>query len=177
MSDETKVQTEENVPAAWQPNQTTPVIPLVHEESDSGIMARWSDAAIAVVTNIQQQTPKGRAIATRCLASADLKTRNVVGQQIRATHFFAHTVEITNTDTGEITKKVRVVLVLEDGRTVSTTSKACVRCLSVIAQATKGKAWDPPIILEVREFPTEDGRSYCDMREVPDEDVKQTKKK
>lgn len=177
MDEEQAKQPDEQVPAKWQPSEDVPVIPPVHEESDSGIMARWSEAAIAVVTNIKQDTPKGRALATRCLASADLKTRNVVGQKIAATHFFAHTVEVTNTDTGEISKKVRVVLLLIDGRTVSTTSKACVRCLSVIAQHTKGKEWNPPIVLEVREFPTDNGQSYCDMREVAADEPPSSKKK
>lgn len=141
-------------------------VPMVREETDEGIMMRWTDAAINVATNIDMQDEEGRAMLTRCMSTADLKTRNGIGLQIEAVAYFAHVVEITDTETGQIDKKVRAVLVLKDGRTFSTSSKACVRTISVLAKATQGKAWDPPLLLEVREFPLEGGRSYCDLREV-----------
>jgi hypothetical protein len=145
-------------------------VPMRVEETDEGVMARWDSSAAAISTNIDMTSSKGRAMMTRCLATADLKTRAAVGQVLEAVAFMAHPIEIEDKETGEITRKVRVVLVLKDGRTVSTSSRACVRAISVLARATQGGKWDPPIKIEVREFPLEGGRSYCDMREVPSEE-------
>lgn len=158
------------------PDNCPPVIPAQVEETDGQIMARWTEAAIAVKTNIPIDNPKGRAMTTRCLAQADLKIRSAVGQILAVVYYFAHVAEVTDTETGEVTKKVRVVMVLEDGRTVSTMSNACIRTLAVLSQHTKGQIWDPPILLEVREWPLEGGRSYCDMREVVREDRPRSKK-
>lgn len=135
-------------------------------ETDDGLIAQWSSAATAVSTNIDTKSDQGRALVTRCLSNADMKSRNAVGQILEAVAYFAHVIEVPDKKTGEILKKVRVVLVLNDGRTFSTTSKSCVRCVALIAASKNGKPWNPPILLEVREFPLEDGASYCDMREI-----------
>ncbi len=144
-------------------------LPAIITESDEGVMMQWTNAAFAVATNIDGNEPEGRAMLTRCMSTADLKTRSAVGSVLEAEAFFAHVVEIADMETGEIAKKVRCVLVLTDGRTWSTTSRACVRTISVLAKATQGRQWNPPIRLEVREFPLEGGRTYCDLREVPRE--------
>ena len=71
--------------------------------------------------------------------------------------------------------KVRAVLFLADGRTWSTMSKPCLRTIEYLAKACHHQRWDPPICLEVREHPLEGGRSYCDLRELPPNEAKQTK--
>lgn len=149
-----------------------PVPKVITEQSDATLIAQWKDNTAAVATNITPDTPRGRGLMTRCLATADLKTRNAVGQHVEATHFFAHIAEVMNKQTGEVSQRVRVVLVLKDGRTLSTMSGGCVKALGLIASATHYAEWNPPIMLEFREFPTEDGKSYCDVREVVREEGK-----
>lgn len=145
-------------------------------ETDGDLMIRWDEGATAIRTNLDVTNSKGRALMTRCMATADIKTRNAVGQPHEVTGYMAHVVEIADMATGEVFKRVRVVLTLADGRTLSTTSNACVRAISLLAQATKGAPWDPPIIIEIREHPLDGGKSYCDLREI-ERTAGQTQKK
>lgn len=138
----------------------------VRIEEDGGMIATWTTNAPIVASNVSQSSPAGRALVSRALATADLKTRSAVGQILEAVAFVAHSAQITDQQTGEIHHKTRCVLILKDGRTWSTMSQGCIRTIHYISHVTESKEWDPPIRLEVREFPLEGGKSYCDLREV-----------
>ena len=151
---------------------------LVHQvsESDGDMIARWQNDAEAIATSIDVRTDDGRILAGKCGGTADLKTRNIVGQVIVATGFYAHVAEVANGETGEVMRKIRVVLILDDGRTVSTMSGPCARSLSkMIKLRADGHAkW--PIHIETREYTLESGKSYCDMREVLMDSPKKVKR-
>jgi hypothetical protein len=138
----------------------------IQEQTDGDMIARWASSAEAIATNIDVKTEEGRILAGKCGGTADLKTRSVVKQVIVVTGFYAHIAELTNRLTGEVSRKIRVVLILDDGRTVSTMSGPCTNSLSkMIRMREKGFAkW--PIHIETQEYPLEGGKSYCDMREV-----------
>lgn len=136
-------------------------------ETDGDLIAQWEDNATAVAMSFSQESPETSQLVSRCMSTADLKTRSLVGQVVAVVGFFAHVAELTDAVTGEVQRKIRCVLVLDDGRTVSTMSKACVRQIAMFHRMRGGKPWDPPIYIETREFQLEAGKSYCDMREVP----------
>lgn len=150
------------LPAPKEPEQPLKVV----EDDGDGVIARWIQGGPITATNMPQDGPQGRALVTQALSTPELRTRDVVGQPLSVVGYVVHIAELTDKITGEITRKLRAVLILEDGRMVSTMSAACIRTLHYLAK-TAGKAkWEPPLILEIKTHPLEGGKSYCDMREI-----------
>ncbi len=131
----------------------------------------------SAVSNLDQGGASGRALVTQALASCELRTRDVVGQVLDVVGFVAHVAEVVDQMTGECTRKLRCVLVLADGRQVSTMSAACIRSLRYLAQTMPEGPWQPPLRLQIRSHPLEGGKSYCDLREMPPDAAANVKSK
>lgn len=144
----------------------------IMEEESERLMMSWTRGTAIAHTNLDQTGPAGRVMVTRALATADIRTRQVVGQTIKVVGYVAHVAQLTDKITGEVSNKMRVVLFLEDGRTLSTMSAGCVRLVQYLGVTLGRQKWEPPILIETREFPLPEGKSYCDMREVmPDSET------
>lgn len=139
-------------------------------------MATWDTAASAYRTNIDGRQPTGRRMVSRCLSTADMKIRNAAGQRHNIVAFYAHGVVLTDKETGEVTPRIRLVMVRDDGKTISTFSEPCINAFSAIVRHLDNGPIDPPLCIEIREWPLGEGRSYCDLREVEPEPVAKPKK-
>jgi hypothetical protein len=148
------------------PKEEPSLLDKMVEDQDERLMASWSRNSPVAFTNLDQSGPAGRAMVTRAMATADLKTRSAVGHTIKVIGYVAHVATLTDKVTGECTTKMRVVLFLEDGKTLSSMSSAVVRTVRYLATVCANHLWEPPIELEVREHALDGGKSYCDMREV-----------
>jgi hypothetical protein len=142
------------------------LLDTILEDESERLMMSWTRGTTIAHTNLDQSGPAGRVMVSRALATADLRTRSVVGQTIKVIGYVAHVAQLTDKITGEISNKMRVVLFLDDGRTLSTMSAGCVRLVQYLGVTLGRQKWDPPILIETREFPLPEGKSYCDMREV-----------
>ncbi len=134
------------------------------EDAESGLVMEWNRSSNLAGTNLDFTKPFDQALISRCRATADLKTRNVAGQTIAVIGYIVHPARITDPITGEIKDLLRAVLVLEDLKTVSTCSKACIEHIKFLRQTQPEHLWDPPVMIEVREIPSLGGKSYCEMR-------------
>lgn len=144
-----------------------------HIEQDGDLVAEWLSDTPLAASNLDQVGPAGRAMVTQAMATADLRTRSGVGHVIDLIGYVAHVAELTNKETGECTRKLRVVLFLADGKTLSTMSAGCIRAIRYIAKQMGDGKWDPPVRVEIREHPLEGGKSYCDLRELEPEKTKE----
>lgn len=163
-----------------QPNGTKPTtnLPVVVTDEEGGLLARWTTVNPTFASNMNTSTPSGRALLTRCLAKCAVKTRNAVGKTLEVVGYVAHEAEILNKETGEYERKLRAVLVCENGDLISTMSGPVLTTLKTLMQCRGRTRWDPPSLLEIREHPTEGGKSYCDMIEHdPVETESKAKKK
>lgn len=93
-------------------------------------------------------------IQTSTGAVADL-----IGKQIAVKHIVAHSVEIVDEDTGEVTDADRIVLVTPDGQSFACVSNGVRRSLQMIMALTNSMPpWDPAMVLEVSQKNTNKGR-------------------
>ena len=145
----------------------TPNTPVLRQEAEKNEIARWEENP-DVRSNIALDTKEGATMMMRCLSTADMRVRNAVGQIVECVGYVAHMVEITDTETGEVADKTRVVLLLADGRTLSMMSRACVRAMRMLSRIMPAGRWEPPVRMEFKEYPLEGGKSYVDMRVVDD---------
>lgn len=137
----------------------------VHEETDGDLITRWTESAEAVATSIDCTNEAGQVLLSKCMSTADLKTRSAVGQTLAVVGYVAHVAEVTSED-GEVLRKIRAIILLDDGRTLSTMSKPCLRVIGRIAKMRGPGPWTPPAYVTVSEHPLAAGKSYCDMRQI-----------
>lgn len=142
-------------------------LPAQVVSEEEGAMLRWTNDSPVAASNLDQSGPAGRALVTQALASSDLRTRDVVGQTLEVVGYVAHVAEVEDPKTGECLTKLRVVMILNDGRQVSTMSAACIRTLRYLAKSMPTGRWEPPLRLQIKSHPLEGGKSYCDLRELP----------
>lgn len=139
-------------------------------------MARWDEKSKVMKTSIDDSKPEGRRLVSRCLAGADMKIRNAAGRRHRMVHFFAHVVLLQPKAEGELpTPKIRAVIVLDDGKTISTMSGPCIDGLAYIVNRAGPGPYDPPIEIEIKEVPMTAEQSYCVLFEAEPEEKKVTK--
>lgn len=136
------------------------------QETDEGLILRWQTGSNALASNVPADHPDRDDFMVKVECNADRKTRNIVGQVIKVVAFLAHVVELTDKATGELRNKVRIVLLCDDGTTVSTTAGQPLRMISRIAKKRPEYPWMPPVEIETFEHAIEDGKSYCEMREA-----------
>jgi Phage Single-stranded DNA-binding protein len=129
-------------------------------------MARWDAGAQAVRTSIQISTPRGRALVSRCMETADLGIRNAAGQTWEIVDYYAHVVDLEIEDTGEVVTKIRLVMVCTDGKTISTVSEPCIKAFAFLASCYGQGPWNPPILIRVKENKGKRGHTYCTLSEV-----------
>lgn len=167
-----------------QPDEEKAMVPMppsgrgIVQEQEGNLLAKWSETTPTYVTNLDVSTPTGRAMLTQALAKATRKTRNMVGQRIEAIGFVVHEATVADSATGEYAIRLRGAIIDESGIVCSTMSGPVLSTLCALAKARGKGKWDPPSILEIREWPLEEGKSYCDMIEIaPEPPVITTRKK
>lgn len=135
-------------------------------ETHIGVMARWDQTSRAMKTSIDPREQRGRALISQCMEAADLNIRNAAGQIWPIVDFFAHEVELLVEETGEMTRKIRLVMVCSDGRMISTVSEPCIRTFAMLSQFYGPGPWEPPVMIRVREHKGKNGHTYCTLAEV-----------
>ncbi len=136
------------------------------QEGDDNGMAVWDETSRAIRTSIDETTDEGRRLCSRVLMGADMKIRNAAGQTHPIIAFFAHGVMLKTPIAGEIVPKIRLVMIRQDGKTISTLSEPCIKAFAYLARCKGAGPWREPLWIEVREFPTGEGKSYCSLCEV-----------
>lgn len=142
------------------PEQTRSLV-TIQPDDGSELLARWMSDTPTRVTNLAADDPLAEILVAKAMGVADRRTRACVGQPLRLTGYVVHPVELVNKETGEITVKLRCVLLTEDGGTISSMSGGVLRVLREVARSRGPKRWHPPVDAEIREYPLEAGASYC----------------
>lgn len=153
-------------------------LPAVVTDEADGVIARWETAGARIITNISNPTPADNVMIINALSVTDARTRDVVGQELPLIGYVAHTVEIVNKQTGEVSTLMRVVMILADGRLISTMSKGVVRTLGYLSKVNPTKKWTPPLMVKIESHPLPEGQSYCTLKQIlPLIDIEEPKKK
>lgn len=155
----------ETVDAVNQPAGLISKAPMMQEQVD-GLLAIWDSQATAVRTSLDPSQQRGRALISQCLAQADHGILEVAKQELKVVEYFAHIGELENPATGELEAKIRCVLILEDGRKVSTWSPSAIKGFAFIAQMRGPGPWNPPLTIKVNVNKGKKGFNYATVSEV-----------
>lgn len=126
----------------------TALAPQRQEENDETMLARWEEAAAGFAGSLDVSKPAGQEQLYKAMRKGDSTLSMRVNEWLPVTDWLAHVVELTNEQTGEIRKAMRLVLFLKDGSTVSTTSPVFNKGFSYAMKLNGRGPWSPP--LEVR---------------------------
>ena len=135
-------------------------------EDEYGI-AIWDSQAPPVMASFNLAGADGTQRASKMMVAADKKTRNVCGGVVAVVNFLVHGVRLIDKETFSEAKRVRCVLELDDGTTVSIMSEPCIKSLAFIMRGRKSGPFDPPVYLEFKEVPCGKEKSYCVCWEIP----------
>ena len=151
---------------------------LSPEQEAAQELVRFQQSELPMVASWDLTTEQGRARVTVALDAPDLQTRNAVGRTLEVVHGLVHVIGLPDQETGEVRPKVRAVLFLADGQTLSTTSAPCLKMLGWLFRSWGQSPWNPPRKLRFSERKGSGPNNYCTVREIVDDpeviDVKPT---
>lgn len=153
-----------NTPHHLTQKDTMPVVP--EKADDDGNLIRWMDEPANIWANVPNDHPVYDTLMLASITTTDKRTRNVVGEELELVALAVHRIETYDRNTGESFRKPRFVMLLANGKTVSTCSAPCVRLLRYIAKREGVGPWKEPIRVIISEIPGENGNSTCIMKEV-----------
>jgi len=140
-------------------------------ETHDALLMQWDRSASAIRTSLDPQTQRGRALITQCLEAADHGIAELGNQVVEVSDFFAHIGELENPATGEMEPKTRCVLVLKDGRRVSTWSPSAIKGFAFLANLAGPGPWNPPLKIRIRLCKGKSGFNYATISEVISEEL------
>lgn len=150
--------------------QMQPVTPpaqpaTVTERSEGSDIERWERRGVDIRASFDMTREEGMVLATQCLDTQELKTRNVVGQTLELIGVFAHVIEAVDEVDGEVNPRVRCVMLLADGRRVSTTAVAVCDTLSACYNMLGIGPWSPSMLARIGQTKSSrTGHEYCTMQ-------------
>lgn len=120
-------------------------------------------------TNIDLKSHKGQVLAVRCLQNSDFTSDDVIGVPITVVMALCHSVEIVDSQSGEVVAAPRTVLVMEDGKTVSFVSNGILQSLRLLSKFYGHGPWCPGIRVVIRQITTRLKRRTFVMELAADE--------
>jgi Phage Single-stranded DNA-binding protein len=146
-------------------------IPAQQREVD-GVPTLWEQLSIdnnfAVSTSFPQDNINSRMLVLEVIEAPAVKGSAMVGQVIQISDYIAHSVQLPNSETGEIIQAARLVLPQPDGVPVEFISVGAIQSLQRIAKmAGRLPPYDPPIQVKITEVRTRKGFRTLKLVPVP----------
>ena len=101
-----------------------------------------------------------RARLYRAMTNPDHKISDCINQEIALTDVFVEMVEMSNDETGEISRVPRCVLFAADGQTYAATSSGIYNALRRLSMVYGAPHWDDPIPVVIRQLQIGARRCY-----------------
>lgn len=133
-------------------NSMVPVTTTVHpiaERQAGSMIASWQSQASSILTSLQTDTPQGKEDFFKCNGTAKRLLKHCVGQPIAVRDWFIHEVQLTDQEDGETFPALRLVLVEDNGDTISTTSESVIRGWRHVVSMFGQRTFDPPVVIIV----------------------------
>lgn len=152
-----------------EPKQALPepaqMVPYTEGET-GGELIRWERTQSAVLSTIDTSTDEGKTRYLKCLTSPTFRAKARVGEKLPVVDFFLHRVERVNKETGEVVPGLRLVFVLDDGRTVATSSEPVMKTWYHVANLYGRKTYSPPLVVTLKAMPCGNGHEFLDIESV-----------
>jgi len=119
-----------------------------------------------IFTTLDRSTDEGKDRYIAAMGTADLRIQDLVNKTFQVTDLVAHHAELSDQTTGEVINKVRLVMFLADGKTLSCCSEGIYRSLKVITGEYGLPSKASPFSLEIIPITTRNGRQTYNLRKV-----------
>lgn len=143
---------------------------VVEVKGDNGGVGIFNPDSIAFYTSIDRSTLDGKAKVFKALGNSDFSLKNVVEKKVMlVTDIVAHNVELTNEQTGLTETADRIILVMEDGQTVSGCSKGFKSSVTNMLAVYGKPPFSPALPIVVMGVQTRKGRETFNLMVATDD--------
>jgi hypothetical protein len=143
---------------------------VVEVKGDNGGVAIFNPENIAFYTSIDRSTSEGKAKVFKALGNSDYSLKNVVEKKVMLiTDIVAHNVELVNETTGLPEAADRIIMVMEDGQTVSGCSKGFKSSITNMLAVYGKPPFSPALPIVVMSVQTRKGRETFNLMVATDD--------
>lgn len=122
------------------------------ENQNLSLVPASEEAARPSFCSFVPETREARAKLYRAMTNPDHKISDCINQEIALTDVFVEMVEMSNDETGEVSRVPRCVLFAADGQTYAATSSGIYNALKRLAMVYGAPHWDEPIPVVIRQL-------------------------
>lgn len=126
---------------------------VVNQELSEGerALAAFASQQPSFVTSLPCSTSEDFERISVLMAVSDAKSKNCAGQTLAVIGFAADFGPVGETQDGEVIEGVRAHILLDDGKSIFTTSRGILKALRDGLMIFKHGLWSPPALLEIRQ--------------------------
>lgn len=129
-------------------------------------------------TSLDKNNPTHKLIIMRCVGDCDHRVKDCINMELPITDVFAHRVELTNEQTGQVQTAPRCVLITYHGETVECVSEGVYRDLCMLMWLYGKPPWKPPLLVTPKLVQLDGGRNLLKLKLIdPDNEVVKASKK
>lgn len=130
---------------------------------DRGGVAIFNPDEIRFFSSLDRNTNEGKQRTLKALGTSDYTLKNVAEKKVMMVeHIVAHTVQLTNDD-GTISDADRIIMVMEDGQTVSGCSKGFKSSMSNLIAVYGKPPFAPALPIVVMDVTTRNGNNTFNL--------------
>lgn len=111
-------------------------------------------------SSIEPITQKQKVQVARAMISQDFDAAEVIGQTFSIRDVVCHVVELPDTETGEVKRAVRTVLIGPDGSRIGAVSNGVLQSLEILSAAFGPPPWVDGLVVTLKEEKSKGGRKY-----------------
>ena len=124
-------------------------IVVTKEKREGDLLSSFTGETVFNCTSLKNDTKEEKQILYKAMSNPDKRLGDCINQVIHVKDLFMEEVEMTNEETGEITKCPRIVLIDEDGVSYQSVSFGIFNALKRVISVFGNPTWEDPIPLKV----------------------------
>lgn len=119
---------------------------------EDGMIAKLSAPATSAYCSLRPANDDEDKMLYNAVMNADYKLREVVNQTIAVRHIYCEIIDVTNKETGEVTKAPRIVIIDDEGKSYQCVSIGVFNSIKKLFQI-KGMPdrWEKPVYMTVKQ--------------------------
>ena len=119
---------------------------------EDGMIAELSAPATSAYCSLRPANDDEDKMLYNAIMNSDYRLREVVNQTIAVRHIYCEIIDVTNKETGEVTKAPRIVIIDDEGKSYQCVSNGVFNSIKKLFQI-KGMPdrWEKPVDMAVKQ--------------------------
>ncbi len=140
--------------------------------SESGSIGIFNPEQTRFYSSLPQTTMQEKGIVLKALGNSDFTIKNVADKKIlMVEHILAHGIELVSEETGKVEKADRIVMIMEDGQTLSGCSKGFKSSVTNLMAIYGQPPFSPALPIIVCAIETRKGRGTFNLGIAEDDNT------